>query len=98
MQPFYDTPAGAFAVPAVAVAALTQAAKRYWPFDPKWLALLFALLAAFGAQAARGEFAAADWMASAAGALITAGAAVGVFEGAKGLAGRGPGAEKGETP
>ena len=70
------------------VAILTQFTKRFLPkVDPKWIALVLATLASTVKRLATGDLSAIGWVLAAFNAIALASAAVGAFEGCKGLGG-----------
>ena len=74
---------GTFGGSAIAVTALTQIVKRYISIDPKWIALILALIVTIGAQVVNGELMLVSFIMSALNALLVAGASVGTFEAVK---------------
>ena len=77
---------GTFSGAALVVTLLTQLAKRFvTAIDPKWIALFFAGAVSLVKELARGDFSAAAWFLAGLNAFVIAGAAIGGFEGAKGV-------------
>ena len=75
---FLGTTAGV----ATAVSVLTQILKHYaTKADPKWIALTLALVITYCVQVISGSYAPETFIMSALNALISAGAAIGLYEG-----------------
>ncbi|MCL2563767.1 MAG: hypothetical protein FWE08_07000 [Oscillospiraceae bacterium] len=79
---FLGTFSGAVAV----VTLLTQLVKNFVTIaDPKWIALTLAGAVSAVKQFALGDFSAAGWILAGLNTVVIAGAAIGMFEGLKGL-------------
>jgi len=77
---------GSFSGVVVLITLLTQLIKRFvTAVDPKWIALTLAGMISVVKQLETGNFSAAGWMLALLNALLITGAAIGAFEGFKGL-------------
>ena len=77
---------GTFSGVVLVVTLLTQLVKGFLTaVDPKWISLTLAGTVSFVKQLETGDFSAAGWILAVLNAFVIAGAAIGVFEGFKGL-------------
>ena len=77
---------GTFSGVVVVVTLLTQIVKRFvTAIDPKWIALAFAVAVSTLKELAVGDLSVPGWILAGLNALVITGAAIGTFEGAKGL-------------
>ena len=75
---------GTFGGVVMVVTLLTQATKRYVSaLDPKWIALVWAVVASVVKQVATGELGFVSLTLAGLNAVVIAGASVGAFEGAR---------------
>jgi len=72
---------GTAASVATLTAVITQVIKRYVGIDPKWISLIVAAAITFSHQVYAGDYAFPTFVLSALNAVISAGTAVGAFEG-----------------
>jgi len=77
---------GTFSGVVAMVTLLTQVVKRFvTTVDPKWIALILAGMVSAVKQLGTGDFSAIGWMLAILNAFVIAGAAIGTFEGVKGV-------------
>jgi len=77
---------GSFSGTVAVVTLLTQLVKRFIAtVDPKWIALSLAGTVSVVKQLETGDFSAVSWILAALNTFVIAGAAIGTFEGFKGL-------------
>jgi len=77
---------GSFSSTVAVVTLLTQLVKNFvTEIDPKWIALVLAGVVSSIKQLATGDLSAISWMLAGLNAFAIAGAAIGTFEGFKGL-------------
>ena len=77
---------GTFSGVVVTVTLLTQLVKGFLPkVDPKWIALVFACAVSVVKQLATGDYSPGAWILAGLNAFVITGAAIGAFEGVKGI-------------
>jgi len=77
---------GTFSGVVAVVTLLTQLIKRFvTAVDPKWISLILASAVSIAKQLETGHFSVASWILAGLNAFVIAGAAIGTFEGFKGI-------------
>jgi hypothetical protein len=72
-----------FAGAVIVVTALTELFKHYFKIDPKWIALVFSLLIAYGVQVLfKMDYELGSFVLSTVNGFFVAGTSIGLFEGA----------------